>query len=841
MTKNIKTLLQKRNDALMNKKFILYITAFFLILNAQTVYLKAEKEDTPSRSTAAIEQNFSSPKDTFSPEEMAELEKAMWQFVQDAHEKITEQTQQIEYSLETIERIAHADKLKIDTKKISKAQLLEEIKYIKKSIHNVFEYFTTQLAKQDSIVIITCYNTVFIDYLLPLFKGDITNISVAQFEMYIEQNIEAVMLTLQDPMQLEQAIDTNEKNIQTLLAAADLVGLSMINRIYNYLDTKALPWYGKTTIETAKDIVLWGGSALLAYSILLYGLPKESPIYGTNWKVGDLWGKSQGPLSPVYVGDFHDVLEARHPGTEPARKEQLINEYGLYSYLHDGTLTYADPFMIGAVGAISWLVKKPAMQLFEESQKTFNYMFNYYIKGDVAAPKQSADMTKVYFKDMVGCEHLEREAQLITDYLKNPTRYERQGNGPSTGYLLVGPSQTGKSFFAKALKTMIDEAFEGTSQKVKFAVITAYDVEKNGFDEIFYWARKHSPIILFIDEIDMFGTRRDRSAKNTQELLTALNGIETDPSQKVIVMAATNKPEELDFAIKQKGRLGTVITFDLPTYESRKTYLQKQLTKRNIVISPEMIETIAQETDNNTYNMIDDIIRQASQLATFKKRPVVEKDFEDTLDREVRKIKPNTTMSADEQEKVAIYHAGQAVARHVLQTEQQIVKITIETVDKPMKSKEGVGFIQEQKGELHENHELLPQTRIKPTRLGFVFTMSKTNNQELISDLEQEHELMALLAGQAALELVKGTTFTGFGKEERAKVIEALERKISQGTPITDAIRLQALAAKDVLYQRIKQTLQQHTQFITVISNELIKNRTITAKQWLELTKNYNA
>ncbi len=386
---------------------------------------------------------------------------------------------------------------------------------------------------------------------------------------------------------------------------------------------------------------------------------------------------------------------------------------------------------------------------------------------------------------------------------------------------------------------MVDEAFEGSNEEVKFWTVLADDLTRMSFDDIFYWARKNAPIIIFIDEIDMYGTRRDKNAKNTQDLLTAMNGIDTDPSKKVIVIAATNKPEELDFALKQKGRLGSVITFDFPTYECRKQYLEKQLDKKNIMLSLEMIDIIAQETDGHTYNMIDDIIKQSLQLATFQTRPVQESDFEITLDREIRKIKPNTTMSAQEKEIVAIYQAGQAAARHILSTEQQIVKITIDTVDKPLKSKEGFGIINEQKGQFHENHELLPQIRMKSTRLGFVFTMSKTNNHELSSDEEQEKELIALLSGGAALELLKGKTFTGFGKEDRAKVLEALEKKISQGTPITDEIRQQAIAAKDLLYIKAKNCLKGHTSFIKVIVDELLKNSTINTKQWLELAANY--
>jgi len=148
-------------------------------------------------------------------------------------------------------------------------------------------------------------------------------------------------------------------------------------------------------------------------------------------------------------------------------------------------------------------------------------------------------------------------------------------------------------------------------------------------------------------------------------------------------------------------------------------------------------------------------------------------------------------------------------------------------------------MVNEQKGNQHENIDLLPPARTKQTRLGFVFTISTSNNQELLSDAQQEKELLALLAGQAALEIMKGSTFNEFGKEDRAKVLESLEKKIAQGTPITNEIRLQAIVAKDALYQKAKALLQRHTQFITMITDELIKNHTIDQKQWITLSAQY--
>lgn len=887
------------------KNLTFRILAFILIANASLVYTKEQQDDNNnSRSAMQADQNDSL-------QNFSQYNEEIWKLIEETFQSVTDQTQKIEFCLQQIEQIINAGKIKFDDKTISKSQLLQEIKEIKILIQSVFEYYTKGLTdKDEAIAVGTCFNTAFINYLLPIFQNDIRTMNVEEFKIFVSKNSEQLMMNLQNPTQLATMIETNDANLKLLMSSGDVVGLSNFNKFYRYLETKPLPWYGKSTIDTAKDIALWGSAALIVYTTALYFIPREFSIPGTwkeyiapvkqapihndpalleeykqfradnveiiggeefykaekpakfnaltpadikkiedeekvitwqdaNGKTYTQWTANDLPLKEKWTGDFSETKRSLIQQDTKAAKESQKN-YGIHSYIHMGAHAVSDPYALTITAALAWLAKKPAQELYKNAQKNFDYAFNYYIKGDITPPKSSTDMTKTYFTDMIGGEHLEKLARELTDYLKNPTRYERAGISPSTGYLLVGPSQTGKSFFAKALKTMVDEQFDGSNEKVKFAIITADDLKYfGGFTEIFYWARKNAPIILFMDEIDMFGTRRDRDAKNTQELLTAMNGMDTDPSKKVIVIAATNKPEELDFALKQKGRLGTVITFELPTYECRKQYLIKLLTKKNIVLQQEIIDTIAQETDQHTYNMIDDIVRQALQLATYQTRPVEEADFEITLDREIRKIKPNPTMSAQEKELVAVYQAGQAAARHILSTDQKIVKITVDTVDKPMKSKEGFGVIQEQKGEHHENHELLPPTRMKPTRLGFVFTMSKTNNHELLSDDDQERELMALLAGQAALELIKGKTFNGFGKEDRAKVIEALEKKISQGTPITDGIRQQAIAAKDMLYHKVRHALKDHVAFIRIISDELIKNNTINTKQWLQLSANY--
>ena len=843
------------------KKLSISIVAFFLISSTLNIHTEEQQNNSHSKTAAISEQIDSSNNDNQYDEEV-------WKFIEETFQSVTSQTQSIEYCLQQIELIINSDKIKLNQQQTPKKQILQEIKEIKHIIQFIFDFYTKQLSKDEAIVKGTFFNAAFMSYLLPVFKNDITEISAENFDKTITQKFDELINDSQNHDQLPFIIQENKINLELLKEAGDNVGLSTLHKIYRFLDTKSLPLYGKSTLATIQDVAFWGGCGLVAYSIGLYALPRKSSIYGTwkehkdspkntvasettktedidavktwtnnnkeytNWKVQDLPGKS-------LLGDYHETKRSFQPMNQKDL-EELEGKFGIYSHLHLARHTYSDPFIEGALGLLGIYAMPHLKEMYKNAKKGLESVTSYYLKGDNNPLKNSGNIPKVYFKDMIGGEHLEKLAHELADYLKNPTRYERAGICPSTGYLLAGPSQTGKSFFAKALKTLIDEQFKDVNEEVKFVSVTADDLKWfDGFANLFYWAQKNSPIILFIDEIDMHKVRRDLDAKNTQELLTSMNGMETDPSKKVIVIAATNKPEELDFALKQKGRLGTVITFDLPSYECRKEYLEKQLDKKNITLSKDMIDTIAQETDKQTYNMIDDIIKQALQLATFQTRPVTESDFEITLDREVRRIKPNVTISEQEKELVAIYQSGQSVARHILATDQQIVKITIDTVDKPIKSNEGFGIVSEQKGQQNENHELISSTPIKSTRLGFVFTMSKTNNHELINDEEQEKELMALLAGQAALELIKGKTFNSFGKEDRAKILESLSNKIAQGSPITNEIRQQAIVVKDALYQKMKNLLKKHVSFIKTITDELLKVNTIDKKQWTQLSENY--
>lgn len=804
------------------KNITLVSIAFFLAYPAICLTIDSEK-----KSEIAEQQ--------ISPEQ--------WQQLIEMHEKVMDQTHQIEFCLQTIDQIISHNKINIDTNITSKSEILEQIRMIKKLIES-FALNSQAEMQNGSYMIIQeglIFNQACCDYLLPIFYDNINKLNIESFNTSIMQafkNFNGQSLTIS----LEEQIEKNKKQVAQLITASENIGLSSLNKLYRYLDRQPLPITGKSTFATAYDIGKLTAIGLAAYATTLYLIPNnmDLPIFGNS---NNLWGRK-------YIGAQNITEYIYGPTVDPVKKQELLHGknpeqrslpnggigfFGGADYAARLTanplLTYASPILVAA--AYPYIESG-----FKYTQDKFNRLLNYYGQGDASTSLSNTDYVKAYFKDIVGGQELEQEAKLIADYIKNPIRYERQNNSPATGYLLVGPSQTGKSFFAKALRTLIDEQFADAQQKVGFINITAEHVIKYGFARIFEDVSYMAPVILFIDELDMHGVRRARNEKNTQELLTAMNGMTTNPSKKIIVIAATNRPEELDFALKQKGRFGNIITFDYPTYQVRKEYLLKQLHKQNITISQSMIDTISKETEGQTFNMIDDIIRQARQVSTYKLRPIQEEDFEKVLDKEIRKIKPNITMSQVEEDLVATYQAGQAVARQLLATERKVVKITIDAVDKPIASKEGTDIKTEEKGIQYENFDLVQLEKTKNTRLGYVFTSSSLNHRELMNDEEEEKEIIALLAGQAALELIKGKTFSNFGKEDRAQVLHILEKKISQGTPITYEIRQQALAAKDSLYAKAKSLLQRHIPFITSVADILKKQHAINALEWASIIKN---
>lgn len=769
---------------------------------------------------------------------------------QEAYDEIKQQTHQILTCLQQLEQVLVTDKVKFDTTKGLKKEILENVGNVKATIESLFTIYTTQEAFPENFITGVAMNKSCMDYLLPCLYNDISSISIDTFNTYInEQFMIHKEQMIQNFKLVGQYNKANHLKIQELRVATDNVGLTSFNKAFRYFQDVPMSLTGVPLMTTAQNTAFGLSLAALVYTIATYMAPRDGkfniPCLDVtalkNLKINatSLECKSSSLPFKDFIGS-QELTQQGMQGTKDSI-EKTVLEFGIGNYIErlykqtkDNPLTMLG---IGYVGANTKSIYDAATKY---TQETYDSMINY-MRGEISQEGKGFNRryNDVYFKDMINSEQLETFALELADYMKHPARYENSGTAPSTGILLTGPSQTGKSYYAQAIRTLINEELKKESaQSMKFWSVTKEEVAEYGLSAIFSWARHCAPCILFFDEIDMIGAHRDTDKKISSEFLTNMSGLLNNKNKKVIVIAATNVPDQLDQALLQNGRLGKQFQFELPSFQHRKEYLEKSLRKKNIkTLSDDDIAMIAHETEGQTYNTLNTIIATALRLAIFKSRLVTKQDFEDALDIDLRHIRKNSSLTDDQKKVIAIYQSGQAAARHILSTPQQVIKITIDSIEKQAKGSFSLQKPAPQEQTLNQSYTQYEQP--KPIKNGHVFTLDLQNHSDFLNDEDQEHELLALLAGQAALELITGNMYSNFCKEDRAIILHTLEVNISQGGNITDDIRKEAIVSKDALYSKAKAIMQPHIQFVQNIMNHLIQHRNISTSQWAELTSNY--
>jgi ATP-dependent Zn protease len=738
-----------------------------------------------------------------------------------------EHTQTIGWSIQQLFQTINAGKLKLTPEQ--KKQVIEELSQIQEFTNMMIEQLfvqTTQEALCQGILI----NHVLINYLTHALSTDLTKIQASSFMNQLSKRSGS-------PIQQEsilQLAEINQEKLNDLVALTEHVGLNWYNNFY-----RGLKKYHAYTIAKGVGIAAVTATVAIVATCIatqIMDQPKIEKIIGAYpFKI-----KGE-PGYWIHERDNLGNLDYNKIDGRPAYKPLKISDQTLAqklliaqeSLIGAGLLATGAMISLNYKDLFSWMYSDSYAWMKEKSGKALKD-YDQKLQGTAKQNVSKNGYEKVYFKDMVGCEELEELAKKIANFMKHPERYERAQIEEHRGILLFGPPQTGKTLFAKALRTLIEDEF-GDDKDLHFIDAKALrDVHGWTIEYIFWYASFYAPCIIFFDEIDLIGTNRDKSPEQTAQLLTCMQGVDMTTKQ-MIVIGATNRPEQLDTALLVDGRFGKIIHIEYPKYKDRKTYLEQQLAKRCINLSPEYIDYIAQETEGCSYNNLKRIITEAYILSSIETRQVTQQDFEKTLDTEVRKIQPAKTMSESERKIVATYQAGKAVARHILQTMQEVVKITINPVIKEVKTT-NVGLVIDSKAEKSsENDKLIDNKKEQRIKLGEVFTKCTANHSDLLSNKEQEKECMALLAGSAALQLLLNDSYCQCNKQDRAEVMHIIYNMISNGEKVDDKLKAQALAIKDQYEKQIFALLQQHKPLLEKVVNELIANTTIDRYAWKSL------
>ena len=444
-------------------------------------------------------------------------------------------------------------------------------------------------------------------------------------------------------------------------------------------------------------------------------------------------------------------------------------------------------------------------------------------KGKVYGADEE-NSTDVRFKDVAGLEEEKGELIEIVDFLKNPKKFQDMGAKIPKGILLYGKPGTGKTLIAKAIAGEANVPFismSGSEFIEMFAGLGASRVRK-----LFEKAKKISPCIVFIDEIDAIGSRRTSNSgaesENNQtlnQLLVEMYGFESN--ETIIVLAATNRPEMLDKALLRPGRFDRQITIPAPDLLGREEIL-KLYTKDKKIADNVNLREIAGDTAGFTGAELSNLLNEAAIIATRNNHKAIDKsDIEAAVKKITVGLEKHNRVVSEKDKKLTAYHeAGHAVVSKFLETQDNVKEISI-----------------------------------IPRGLAGGYTMYKTNEDKYyVSKTELEEKMIALLGGRAAEKIALNDISTGASNDIEVatgiakdmitvygmssslgpislKVDEPYELQMF-GEDITDEVGNQVKQLVDTAYIQAQKILLDNIDILHRVASTLLEKETISEKEF---------
>ena len=353
----------------------------------------------------------------------------------------------------------------------------------------------------------------------------------------------------------------------------------------------------------------------------------------------------------------------------------------------------------------------------------------------------------IHFSDVAGEDEAKESLSEIVDYLHNPKKYSDVGASMPKGVLLVGPPGTGKTMLAKAVAGEANVPFFSMSGSEFVEMFVGMGASK--VRDLFSQAKEKAPCIVFIDEIDAIGKKRDGQFSSNDEreqtlnqLLTEMDGFQENIG--VIILAATNRPETLDPALTRPGRFDRRIPVELPDLAGREAIL-KVHAKKIKTADDVNFHTIARMASGASGAELANIINEAALRAVRNNRTVVnESDLEESIETVIAGYQKKNAVLSDSEKKVVAYHEiGHALVAAMQSHSAPVQKITI-----------------------------IPRTS---GALGYTMQVDQ-GDKYLLTKQELENKIATFTGGRAAEELVFGEITTGASNdiEQATKLARAM-------------------------------------------------------------------
>ena len=402
-------------------------------------------------------------------------------------------------------------------------------------------------------------------------------------------------------------------------------------------------------------------------------------------------------------------------------------------------LTFVLPLLI-FIGLGQYMAKK----LMEQAGGKDSLAFGF---GKSNAKVYVPSTQGIHFSDVAGEDEAKESLAEIVDYLHNPKKYSDVGASMPKGVLLVGPPGTGKTMLAKAVAGEANVPFFSMSGSEFVEMFVGMGASK--VRDLFSQAKEKAPCIVFIDEIDAIGKKRDGQLSSNDEreqtlnqLLTEMDGFQENIG--VIILAATNRPETLDPALTRPGRFDRRVPVELPDLAGREAIL-KVHAKKIKTADDVNFHTIARMASGASGAELANIINEAALRAVRNNRTVVtEADLEESIETVIAGYQKKSAVLSDDEKKVVAYHEiGHALVAAMQSHSAPVQKITI-----------------------------IPRTS---GALGYTMQVDQ-GDKYLMTKQELENKIATFTGGRAAEELVFGEVTTGASNdiEQATKLARAM-------------------------------------------------------------------
>lgn len=440
----------------------------------------------------------------------------------------------------------------------------------------------------------------------------------------------------------------------------------------------------------------------------------------------------------------------------------------------------------------------------------------------------------IHFSDVAGEDEAKENLAEIVDYLHNPQKYTEVGASMPKGLLLVGPPGTGKTMLAKAVAGEADVPFFSISGSEFVEMFVGMGASK--VRDLFKQAKEKAPCIVFIDEIDAIGQKRnsgrlggnDEREQTLNQLLTEMDGFEGNTG--VIILAATNRPETLDPALTRPGRFDRRVPVELPDLLGREAILNVH-AKKIKTAEDVNFHTIARMASGASGAELANIINEAALRAVRNGRTVVnQSDLEESIEVVIAGYQKKSAVLSDEEKKVVAYHEiGHALVAAMQSHSAPVQKITI-----------------------------IPRTS---GALGYTMQVD-AGDKYLLTKQEMENKIATYTGGRAAEEVIFGEITTGasndieqatklaramvtrYGMSEQFDMV-AMETVNSQYLGDDTSLSCSADTQKEIdqkvielikrQHEKAKQILTENRQKLEELAQFLYEKETITGEEFMSI------